>query len=229
MSRNTPVWMNTAVWIDSFESIKPDLFRFLHKVEAEDGLISNAREWCNEGWGLEDEPQPEQLAAALFMEAADQDVCVERGESDASYPIRLRTVAHRILALSGHGDPRIKDLCDRHIKLSNRYENCGNVGGSVQLRAVGNMLGTLYMGNIEPTTVLPEIGNNAMKRVLIDATYIRLMDGNKDVRCPCKYDAANKFVTEIQNPAGDERPNYEAVELPDGTRLTEDDGVIYDY
>ena len=53
--------------------------------------------WLHEGWGLLDEPSPEQIAAALLMEANTQDDCVRGGGSEASYPIRLRRIAFSIL------------------------------------------------------------------------------------------------------------------------------------
>jgi len=71
-------------------------------------LFDAAAEWVCEGWGVRaDEscfPTPEQLAAAMLMEAGGQDGYVERGESDASYPKRLREVAFGIL-FGLHGDP----------------------------------------------------------------------------------------------------------------------------
>ncbi len=66
-------------------------------VEKQAGCCGVAYEWLHEGWGLTDEPSPEQIAAALFMEARDQDGCVERGESAASYPVRLRELAYQII------------------------------------------------------------------------------------------------------------------------------------
>ena len=55
------------------------------------------RDWIANGWGLNDEPSPEQIAAALLMEANTQDSCVIDGESAASYPLRLRRVAYKII------------------------------------------------------------------------------------------------------------------------------------
>lgn len=43
----------------------------LKKTQA--GLYENVLEWIAEGWGLEGEPTPEQIAAALLMEANTQD------------------------------------------------------------------------------------------------------------------------------------------------------------
>ncbi|MCE9552569.1 MAG: hypothetical protein K8T91_04215 [Planctomycetes bacterium] len=64
-------------------------------------LFNAAAEWVCEGWGVREDvsrfPSPEQLAAAMLMEARDQDGCVERGESDASFPKLLREVAFGIL------------------------------------------------------------------------------------------------------------------------------------
>lgn len=61
-------------------------------------LFPSIRAWIAEGWGLQDEAEPEQLAAALLMEAKTQDECVKRGDSDPSYPVRLRRLAFTILS-----------------------------------------------------------------------------------------------------------------------------------
>lgn len=62
--------------------------------------VQFAREWILDGWGLDGEPSPEQLAAAMLMEARTQDADVEAGRSDPSYPRSLRQVAFTILALA---------------------------------------------------------------------------------------------------------------------------------
>lgn len=67
------------------------------------GIIDNAREWCLDGWGLDCKPSPEQIAAALLMEANDQDECVHRGESHMSYPMMLRNIAFDILEVAHRG------------------------------------------------------------------------------------------------------------------------------
>ena len=64
------------------------------------GLIEHAKDWIADGWELPDRnPSPEQIAAALLMEANTQDICVKEGESVPEYPILLRQTAVRILNL----------------------------------------------------------------------------------------------------------------------------------
>lgn len=53
--------------------------------------------WIKDGWGLDDDPMPEQIAASLLMEAITADHDVIHGMADASYPQRLRTIASQIL------------------------------------------------------------------------------------------------------------------------------------
>lgn len=75
-----------------------DLDNFLRRLNDDfDGLIDNAKEWIADGWGLEVEPAPEQIAAALLMEARTQDECVRTGESHPAYPQLLRRLAIDIL------------------------------------------------------------------------------------------------------------------------------------
>jgi hypothetical protein len=78
---------------------------FMQKIteENEDLFCHAVYEWIGHGWELEMEPTPEQIAAALFMEANTQDRYVKEGDSDASHPIRLRALAYRILE---HFHPR---------------------------------------------------------------------------------------------------------------------------
>lgn len=83
--------------------------KHVQKVECP-GLITLAEEWIAEGWGLEGEATPEQLAAAIFMEANTQDICVKDGDSVAEYPILLRVIGHKILRLCGHCDPTLEEL-----------------------------------------------------------------------------------------------------------------------
>ncbi len=67
-------------------------------LEREPDLKNAAREWIGEGWGVDwPVPATEQIAAALLMEAKTQDDDVRRGDSDPSYPVRLRRVAFEIL------------------------------------------------------------------------------------------------------------------------------------
>jgi hypothetical protein len=74
---------------------------FLSRVNDENnGLIDQAREWIAEGWGLKDDPTPEQIAAALLMEARTQDECVKAGQGSPEFPRQLRQVAFTILDAS---------------------------------------------------------------------------------------------------------------------------------
>jgi hypothetical protein len=52
------------------------------------GLIEHAAEWVKEGWRLEGDPSPEQLAAAMLMEASNHHVM---------YATALRKLAFLIL------------------------------------------------------------------------------------------------------------------------------------
>ena len=74
----------------SFYLVSPQtpLDHYLMEVEKTiyPGLITSAHEWVCEGWGLDGVPEAEHLAAAMLLEAKTQDSCVERGESDPSYP-----------------------------------------------------------------------------------------------------------------------------------------------
>jgi hypothetical protein len=71
---------------------------FMEKVMSENrDLFPAVYEWIGDGWGLEGRVFPEQIAAALLMEANTQDQCVRDGDSDQSYPIRLRELAYNIL------------------------------------------------------------------------------------------------------------------------------------
>ena len=71
----------------------------LQQFQAENpDLWPNVEEWIREGWGVTDSVDITALmvAAALQKEADFQDGCVERGESAASYPIRLRHLAGQL-------------------------------------------------------------------------------------------------------------------------------------
>lgn len=106
--------------------LQKPLSQYLDKVEQTEcpGLITNAREWISEGWGLHDEITPEQLAAALLMEASTQDICVETGDSVPEYPTTLRTIAFNILRLAGHSPsvlkPKKLDLVEGGIYYSTK-------------------------------------------------------------------------------------------------------------
>jgi len=74
---------------------------FLSRLNDEsNGLIDQAREWIAEGWGLKGDPAPEQIAAALLMEARTQDECVKAGQGSPQLPRQLRQVAFTILDAS---------------------------------------------------------------------------------------------------------------------------------
>lgn len=74
------------------EEVALDWFRVNYPV-----LYENSREWIGVGWELKDDPQAEQFAAALLMEAKTQDLCVLSGDSDPYYPPQLREIAYNIL------------------------------------------------------------------------------------------------------------------------------------
>jgi hypothetical protein len=64
--------------------------------EQNDDLYPAAVEWILDGWGYsgdEEDITPLMFAAALEKEANSQDGYVARGESDASFPKRLRQLA----------------------------------------------------------------------------------------------------------------------------------------
>jgi hypothetical protein len=62
------------------------------------GFIPQAKEWVLEGWNIGSlDPTPEQIAAALLMEANTQDECVKTGESHPDVPKTLRNLAFIIL------------------------------------------------------------------------------------------------------------------------------------
>ncbi len=74
---------------------------FLSRLNDENnGLIDQAREWIAEGWGLKSDPAPEQIAAALLMEARTQDECVKAGQGRLEFLRQLRKVAFTILDAS---------------------------------------------------------------------------------------------------------------------------------
>ena len=56
-------------------------------------LLQHVQEWIKDGWGLEGEISPEQMMAALLMEARTQDECVKTGDSHPLCPQYLRDVA----------------------------------------------------------------------------------------------------------------------------------------
>ena len=96
--------------------MKPETKELLKRVDAGQivaegqyempGIIKQCYEWIGDGWGLErDDPTAPMIAAALFNEASDQDGYVERGESDATYPVSLRALAYKILETDGHNRP----------------------------------------------------------------------------------------------------------------------------
>jgi hypothetical protein len=75
-------------------------------------LWSAVQEWIREGWGVNDDVEisPLMVAAALEKEAITQDACVAAGESDPSYPVRLRRLAGQLattasVCLGPHFEP----------------------------------------------------------------------------------------------------------------------------
>jgi hypothetical protein len=80
--------------IDHFAALRPC---WAYDKGSCQNLIENAKEWIAVGWELKDDPTPEQLAAAMLMEADDQDGCVARNESAPEYPVFLRRFAFYIL------------------------------------------------------------------------------------------------------------------------------------
>ena len=56
------------------------------------------QEWIGDGWGVHEDIEitPLMVAAALEKEAITQDACVAAGESDPSYPVRLRRLAGQL-------------------------------------------------------------------------------------------------------------------------------------
>ena len=70
-----------------------------HLEKQNTDLFSAAREWITEGWGFEGDITPLMIAAALEKEALTQDECVKAGESDASFPVRLRRLAADIASM----------------------------------------------------------------------------------------------------------------------------------
>jgi hypothetical protein len=80
--------------IDQFVALR---LCWAYGKESCQNIIENAKEWIAVGWQLDDEPTLEQLAAAMLMEATDQDGCVARNESAPEFPIFLRRFAFHIL------------------------------------------------------------------------------------------------------------------------------------
>lgn len=100
-----------------------EAYQYLDSVEP--GISQNVSEWIAEGWQLETDPTPEQIVAALLMEASFQDGCVEKGESSACYPKRLRNMARHILQVThpslGIVDDEIEIDLDEIIAEDERY------------------------------------------------------------------------------------------------------------
>lgn len=73
-------------------------------------IIDNAYEWVMEGLGWAEKREavtPLMLAQAILNEAEAQDGHVERGESDKSFPPRLRRLAADIISIEGQ---RLRDM-----------------------------------------------------------------------------------------------------------------------
>lgn len=193
------------------------------------GLIDQAREWVLDGWEIaDDEPSIEQLAAAMLMEAKTQDQCVKDGDSVAEFPETLRIVAHRILRLSGQGDPLLLRSCNENIELGNKFERGGNSSGCAVLRMVGNMLGAMYTGELE-IGAFYHVSDAKPEKPVANATHICIMPDGKEYRTPCEYDARTQDAMIKTSVMGDvfEKAAKEFVELQDGTRLSEEDGVTF--
>jgi hypothetical protein len=221
---------NTEITMKNINPLRrTHLDDYLHRIEKTDcpGLITNAKEWVLEGWGIQDkEPTPEQLAAAMFMEANTQDSCVASGESVPEYPKQLRAIAHQILRLAGHGDPMILDLCNANIEVSNAYERGGNMRASTELRRVGNMLGAMYHGHTT-TTIYPK--PKGVNDGMVDATYVVVLEGSQEVRLHCKFDPITMLVGMIEKSLiASGKIADEFVEISDGRVLRESDGVVFD-
>lgn len=83
------------------KSMEPWFYEIHDRLTHDDRImISLAREWIAEGWGLEDDPTMEQVLAALLMEAGTQDECVKEGVSSPEYPKKLRALALRLFSFS---------------------------------------------------------------------------------------------------------------------------------
>lgn len=67
---------------------------------------------------------------------------------------------------------------------------------------------------------------------LVNATYYSVWSGGVEVSSPCKYNTDSKIVSDIRDSnadVGDNNLENEYVELADGTKLSEADGVTFDY
>ncbi len=84
-----------------------------------------ANEFCLDGWEIDD-PQPEQLAAALFMEARTQDDCVKAGESAPEHPIILRSIAYQILLQDHSMESELNDILGVEPTLQDELKNLLN-------------------------------------------------------------------------------------------------------
>lgn len=64
-----------------------------------------------------------------------------------------------------------------------------------------------------------------------DATYVSVWDGGIEIRSRCKFNPQTKIVSHIEpsEVEGVEILENEYVELADGSRLTEENGVTFDY
>lgn len=81
---------------------------FMEELEKKHPVILNAREWVQEGWGIEGDPTPEQIATALLHEATTADSEIGTGsDTIPDYPIHLRAVAKEILQ---HFHPSLFEL-----------------------------------------------------------------------------------------------------------------------
>lgn len=101
---------------------------FMQKVfkDNEDLFNDAVWEWLYEGWELQMEAQPEQIAAALLMEAKTQDSYVKDGDSDPSFPKRLRDLAYSIIDHYHKPQPEMFKIIyidgDKQERLLDRFE-----------------------------------------------------------------------------------------------------------
>ena len=91
------------------------------------------QEWIRDGWGVDDsvEITPLMVAAALEKEANFQDGCVAAGDSNASYPIRLRQLAGQLAgtAIAGFAETHTQGEKALQLALSilESFQEAGNI------------------------------------------------------------------------------------------------------
>lgn len=69
--------------------------------------------------------------------------------------------------------------------------------------------------------------------MIVNVWYVSVWDGGVEIKTPCLFDEDSKRCYEIRESEEDvahlDSLDAEFVELSDGTRLNEDDGVTFDY